>query len=232
MGILLNNNSGALLAVFTRDVFTLAENATNITNGINATLACQSTLNSSNVEYDACLTTGYTECSAVSARETQIQASLSVSNLTSTRNSIQWACNNRTALLNAEIQSFVAVASNTTVVQNGTLLVTVQGGGISISSTYIWKRTVIGTEFKLDSLILASWPNIPIIDSIVNATITFDTFVPPVCLYQNQLPLFESPFVGATVTTYQGNCTNIVFNVNGIIDAGGIGLATDFGIFF
>ncbi len=233
MGVLLSDNSGALLATFTRNVLVLSENSTNITNSVNATYECQSALNTSNTEYDSCLTTGYMDCSSISARETQIQASLSVTNLTATHNRIQWACTNRTNQLNADIAA-VVLGTNTTLIQNGTLLVTVQGGAYSIASTYVWKRTLIGSEFKLDSLILEKWNVAPIVSATINATITFDTFSPPLCLYQNQLPMYSSStyFSGANVTNYEGNCGNIVFRIVGPISGGGIRLIADFGIFF
>jgi len=233
MGVLLTNNSGAYLASFTQDVLVLANNASNITNGINATQECQSALNSSNVNYDACLASGYMGCSIISAREIHIKASLSITNLTTTRDNIQWACTNRTNRLNADIAAYASNGSNTTIVQNGTMVVTVQGAAYSIPSEYVWKRTLVGGEFKLDSLVLEQWSVAPIVSGTINATITFDSFSPPVCLYQNPIPLYSpgSYFSGANVATYEGDCGSIVFRVNGAI-TGGVRLIANLGIFF
>jgi hypothetical protein len=226
MGILIHNNSASVLAVFTHNVVALADNATSIIEGYNATRECQSNLNATN--YETCLSMGYMECATKSSQEVPI----SVTNLTTTRNTIQWECGNRTNQLTAEIVA-ASTASNVTIIQNGTLLVTVQGGAYTIPSTYTWKRLLIGDEFKLDLLILKNWTVAPIVSSTVNATITFDTFVPSLCIYQNQLPVPDSTyFSGANVTTFEGLCTSIVFNVVGSIGGSGVRLVTDFGIFF
>ena len=172
------------------------------------------------------------ECSSVSIQETRIHASLSVENLTLTRNNIQWACNNRTTQLSADIAAFTpSASSNATIVQSGTLLVTVQGAGFNVPSSYTWKRILVGGEFKLDVLILNPWNfAAPISTPIINATIAFHTFSPLLCLYQNPLPVFLPPFMGATVTTVEGLCGTIVFNtVGGISD---VKLIKDYGIFF
>ncbi len=232
MAILIHNNSGSLLAVFSSNVLILANNASNITNGINGTQLCQSDLNTTHVLYEICLNSGYIECSTTSAEETQIEASLSVVNLTNTRNRIQWACSNRSDALNAEMAAFSAVDSNVTSVQNGTVLITVQGGAYSITTAYEWKRLLIGNEFRLDLLVLPQWTVAPIVTIVPNATITFNTFTPSLCLYQNQLPLLGTYFSGAIIANFEGLCSSIVFHVLGSVSGGGVKLISDLGIYF
>jgi len=229
MGVLLNNNSSALLNSFSRNVLILSYNATDIINHIPATLACQALLEERNAEYQSCISSASANCTDVSNRETLINAQVSLTNLTSTRNAIQWSCNNRTNNLEAELTSYVSGSSNTTIVQSGTMLITVYNAS-SFASNYTWKRTLLGDEFKLDILILSNW-TVSINTATLDPIIIVNTFSPALCIYGNQKPLYDlSYFVGGTVTTHEETCTSITFQVSGFVS--NLQLVRDFPIFF
>lgn len=232
MGILLHNNSGALLNNLVANIATLFMNSSEIVADIPATVALQELLVERYAEYETCVSNGNMQCTTISSQEVQTQASLSIANLTSTRNALQWACSNRTNNLTAEILNYSEGASNATLIQNGTMMVHVLGSMYSIASNYSWKRILIGDEFKLDLMVLEKW-SVVFSTVATNATITFDTFVPPICLIQNRQPVYDTTvyFSGATVANYEGMCDSIVFRVVGSVP-GNLQLIENYGIFF
>lgn len=192
---------------YIQDVQTLNENVTNVRNNIPATLACQEMIPELYNEYLLCIDEGNMECGTKNSQIINLQTQ--IANLNATKDQIQGYCTNRTNQLMSEIANFTS-DENVTVIQSGSVSVSVTGAS-NFNANYVWKRSVLKGELKIDILILKAWSN------TVNTLATN-----PIVKYNGLnfvqsngiVPLYTQYFLGANVTGRRG----VEFYVQGTVN--------------